>query len=228
MQQLQEAKLIIQNLNIIEQAHRLIIDKVQPKVFKAIAQLTQDQVESWNVATEGQYEYEDDIDIWFLDQAWKESALDTDNTINSSNLYAYYKLLVFWKSENDEIGNEHWLTSLFENNFEYMGFQFVIDSKQLAERPKKKDWNNFLLQWNQRIPELEKLGFKYDHTDMMWYLPIESLNAEEVANNYESDTIVDALQPIENAMSILNQARPYFTQILNDGLQIFGRVDLES
>lgn len=75
---------------------------------------------------------------------------------------------------------------------------------------------------NQQYPQLEQAGFKFN-IDGSWYLPIKSLDQKEVAENYVSDTLEDALTPITEALEIVQKAHPIFKKIVQEAIDRFGR-----
>ena len=52
---------------------------------------------------------------------------------------------------------------------------------------------------------------------------IKSLDQKEVAENYVSDTLEDALTPITEALEIVQKAHPIFKKIVQEAIDRFGR-----
>ena len=107
-----------------------------------------------------------------------------------------------------------------------MTFNFVL-WKNGFNKASTKDWKEFVAKINQDYPQIEQLGFKFN-PEGNWYLPIASLDKQAVIENYERDTLDDALTPITDALNTLKQAHPYFDQIVQAAIAKFGRVEEET
>ena len=84
----------------------------------------------------------------------------------------------------------------------------------------------FTLAKNQTNPAIEKAGFKFYPEDGVWFLPF-NLDANQVAENYATDNLVDSFMPITDALIKLQEAHPHFVSIIEDAKKAFGGLALE-
>ena len=65
------------------------------------------------------------------------------------------------------------------------------------------------------------MGFKYNAKEGSWYLVIDGIDPTVFIENYESETLEDALSPFETALDILKQAHSYFDAIVKAAIEKF-------
>ena len=222
MSNIQAAKLIIENIQYLEQAKFLLEGEISERFLTALDAKTKEKVDDFEWI--GVFNFYETNDIWFLPINWKEEKLDINDPKKFEGLYAKYEL---WCRQNDEIDNEWWFTSFLPNDNEQMVFNFVIDFSKFKIKPSKKDRLLFTLNANNMHPEIEKNDFKYDGEGGHWYLPIASLDKKLILENYENDTLEDALTPITEALDKVKGAHQYFDQIVQAAIAKFGRIENE-
>lgn len=125
--------------------------------------------------------------------------------------------------ESQETGGdctEWWLTTFLKNDVDYMVFNFYPWRDNYLKCT-AKDWKMFTTEKNQIHPEIEQLGFKYNAKEGSWYLVIDGIDPTVFIENYESETLEDALSPFETALDILKQAHSYFDAIVKAAIEKF-------
>lgn len=221
MQHKQAAKSIIENIQMLEQANAFIFDVLHLEVFKAIDKVILERVEQFEDEMIGIYDFHDKGEF-FLSKEWEKPNFDVANSKSWDENYAYYALTNEGVSDKE---NHWWLSNFFENDLDIAVFNFDLERKSF-ENGNKKEWKLFTAAMNDKYTVLEQLGFKFN-PEGNWYLPITALNQKEVADNYVSDTLEDALTPIKDALNILEQAHPIFKEIVQHAIVKFGRIDNE-
>jgi len=211
------AKLIIENILNLEQANKLILEEIHPKVFGVMDKLIEESVTEFDDEMIGEYNFHEDT-TWFLSKDWQQEPFQLEDAKSYKYHYASYQVWSY--SKNDE-ANGWWLSNLFENEADRANIHFELWS-QGFKKTGQKIWKAFYQEMNQKFPELEQTGFKFN-TDGAWYLPIKSLDQKEVAENYVSDTLEDALTPITEALEIVQKAHPIFKKIVQKAIDRFGR-----
>lgn len=220
MSNVNAAKLIIENLQLLEQAKALIEGEVGETFFKAVDVVIQQSVDNFNedmIAECNYYENE----TWFLSTKWQKEPFKPTDHKTWKYVCAFYELT----NEGGEEENGWALSNCFENDVDRMIFNFAL-WKNGFNKASAKDWKEFVVKMNQEYPQIEQLGFKFN-PEGNWYLPIASLDKQAVIVNYERGTLEDALTPITEALDTLKQAHPYFDQIVQAAIAKFGRVEVE-
>ena len=204
----QAGKLIIENIQMLDEAARLLRGDLSQEIFDEIDKLVQEKVSTFTEDWDGTYTFDED-GVYFAPEAWK--AVNTKQ-FRLKDYYARYVL----SYENIDVDNNHtefWLTGFFSNSFDEMVFKFVPWFNCYA-RCTNGLWKKFASIQNEKYPEIESLGFKYSAKEGEWYLPIASLNQQLVADCYVEDNLADAMEPITEALDKLYQAHPYFDKIV--------------
>ena len=220
MSNINAAKLIIENIQLLEQAVKLLEGELAEVFFKTVDEVIKKSVNDFEDETIAIYDLHEN-DTWFLSTKWKREPFNINDDKTHKNLFAYYQIL---SHDFGEDGNYWWLTNFFNNDYGVIVFGFYLH-RDGFNKTYAKDWKAFIAEMNQNYPQIEQLGFKFDTEG--WYLPIASLDSDEVVKNYENDTLEDALIPITEALNTLKQAHPYFNQIVQAAIAKFGRVEVE-
>lgn len=76
---------------------------------------------------------------------------------------------------------------------------------------------------NQEHPDIELAGFQFEAADGTWFLPWK-LDAKLLAENYVSDSIEDALGPVQEALKTIETIHPVFEKIVEAAQQQFGPI----
>ena len=223
MSNINAAKLIIENIQLIEQMRNLLEGELGEKFFNAVDAVIKQSVESFDEKMIAGYNFCEEADTWFFSPKWKVGeARNPQSAQEWKNVYALYRLSN--ESANDE-ENNYYLTDFLENDVDRMFFNFEI-WKHNINKMSAKEWKEFVAKINQDYPQLEQLGFKFN-PEGNWYLPIASLDKQAVIKNYENDTLEDALTPITEALEKVKQVHPYFDQIVQAAIAKFGRIGIE-
>lgn len=221
MEHKQAAKLIIENIQLLEQANNLILGELGKYFFGAVDQVIKVNAIEIDETIIGLYDLYNN-QIWFISEKWKKEMFDFENKKTWNDMYAWYEL----DTENDENGlSNFYISHFFNNELNRIVFRFSL-SRNSFNKISAKYWKAFISQMNQTYPQIEKLGFKFnDEADGNWYIPIVSLDQKSVAENYVNEILEDALTPITDALDILKQAHPYFDKIVQTAIAKFGRIE---
>ncbi len=221
MNNVNAAKLIIENIQLLEQAKTLIEGEIGKKFLDTIDSVIKQSMDNFNKDMIAEYNFYED-ETWFLPTTWQKVPFKPTDHKTWKYMSAFYELTN--EGANEEI-EQWWLSVFFENDFDRMIFNFVL-WRNGFNRISTKDWKEFVAKMNQDYPQIEKLGFKFN-PEGNWYLPIASLDKQAVIKNYENDTLEDALTPITEALEKVKQAHPYFDQIVQAAIVKFGRIEAE-
>ena len=212
----QAGKLIIENIQMLEEAIRLLGVDLSQEIFDVIDNLVKEKIDTFTEDWDGTYAlFEEGID--FAPVTWK--AVSTGQ-YKFEDYFAQYEL-TYNSIGVDSNSAEYWLTCFFSNTFEEMVFKFKPNRENFTKCI-KASWKNFAVSQNEKYPEIESLGFKYSAKEGEWYLPIDSLNQQWVADCYVEDNLADAMSPITEALDKLYQAHPYFDKIVEAAKAEFG------
>lgn len=219
MEHKQAAKLIIENIQLLEQAKIILEGELSQTFFNTVDKLIEQSVESFDDEMIASCNFYEDS-TWFLYTQWKQELFSFDDSKTWKNLYAFYELT---HEGCNERSNDWWLTNFFPNDLDRVIFNFAL-WKNGFNKTLAKEWKVFAIQMNNDHPQIEELGFKFN-PEGNWYLPIQSLDQKLVVENYENDTLEDALTPITDALDKLKQAHPYFDGIVKAAIEKFNCED---
>lgn len=222
MSNVNAAKLIIENIQLLEQARNLLEGELSEKFLNAVDTVIKQSVDNFDEDIIAEYNFYEG-ETWFLPAKWQKAPFKPEDSKTWKYVCAFYELAN--EGGNDDV-NHWWLSVFFKNDLDRMTFNFVL-WKNGFNKASTKDWKEFVAKINQDYPQIEQLGFKFN-PEGNWYLPIASLDKQAVIENYERDTLDDALTPITDALNTLKQAHPYFDQIVQAAIAKFGRVEEET
>jgi hypothetical protein len=206
----QAAALVIENIAMLEEAKRLLEGEVTEKVFNALDQAVKAWVESRN-DWQGVFNcYEDQQ--YFGIKDWLYSAGSPEE-----GFFAWFAF------DHNDLDSEWWLTSVLGSRNSIIGFRFFIERSRLPATPGKKAWKSFASQMNQDNPKIELAGFQFEPSEGTWFLPWK-LDAKLLAENYVSDSIEDALDPVREALKKIEVIHPTFVKIVEAAQQQFGPI----
>ena len=221
MSNVQAAKLIIENIQLLEQAKIILEGEITEKLLAAVDKVVQEYIDSLDVQWDGYFKLSEDY-LVFAASDWKVK--DSNKFIQ--NFYARYGL--GWESgETDGDTNCWWLSSFIKNDVERIIFDFYPCYDNYKEKVNKKKWNEFANEQNQLQPKIEQFGYKFNASNGSWYIVVDGIEPKTFIENYESDTLEDALTPIIEALDKVKQAHPYFDQIVQAAIVKFGRIENE-
>ena len=218
MEHKQAAKLIIQNIQMLEEANNLLETVIHKEIFNTIDAIIQNKVSSFNEDIIGVYDHHED-QTWFLSSLWKLNSFNLEDHKTHNDIYAYY--ILDQTNQKDE-QPQWWISYLFANNFDQAIFSFYL-YKNNFPNVTKNDLKQFCIQQNEKHPLLAQTGFKFNTNNLCWDLPIAFLNEQKVAHHYENSTLEDALTPFTEALDKLNKAHEIFDAIVNDAKNKFLR-----
>lgn len=217
MSNVNAVKLIIENIQSLEQARKLLEEEISGKLFEAVDEVVKNYMDAeWD----GYYNFSEDY-LAFAPSHWK---VKNSNKFHQ-NYFARYGL----SCENEETDGDYnhwWLSSFLKNDVDRVIFDFYPWQPNFAKCT-TKDWKTFANEQNQLKPQIEQAGFKYNTAKGIWYLVVDGIEPEILIENYENDTLADALTPITEALDKLKQAHPYFDQIVQAAIAKFGRIESE-
>jgi len=216
MEHKQAAKLIIQNIKILEEVNNLLGTVIHKEIFNTIDAIIQNKVSSFNEDIIGVYDHYED-QTWFLSSLWKLNSFDLENYKTHNDIYAYY---ILDKENQKDEQPQWWISYLFANNFDQAIFSFRLYKNNFSNAT-KTDLKLFCIQQNEKYPLLAQIGFKFNPNNLCWDLPIAFLNEQKVAQHYENSTLEDALAPFTDALDKLNEAHEIFNSIVGDAKNKF-------
>ncbi|MEG1489379.1 hypothetical protein [Acinetobacter sp.] len=221
MEHKQAAKLIIENIQLLEQAKILLEGELSQTFFNTVDKVIEQSVGNFDDEMMASCNFHED-ETWFLSTKWQQEPFSFEDTKTWKNLYAFYELT---NEGCNERSNDWWLTNFFPNDLDRVIFNFAL-WKNGFNKTLAKEWKFFAIQMNNDHPQIEELGFKFN-PEGNWYLPMQSLDSKLVIESYESDTLEDALTPIIDVLDKVKQAHPYFDQIVQAAIVKFGRIENE-
>lgn len=224
----QEAcKLILENIEMFDEATKLLEEELSKNFFKAINETIRNKVMSFDGNWQGEYEFYDNTTIQFAPVSWTQLASDE---FDHKKYFARYGLGgEYFENGSSQKGTHYWITGFFPNAMkERMVFTFYpwYSSYQKCS---KKDWKSFAEEKHQAFSsEIQSLGFEFNRKEGSWYLPINSLDKKIIAENYVDDNLdEEAFKEILEALDKLEKAHKYFDQIVQEAIQRFGRAEAE-
>lgn len=202
MSKTQAVKLILENLSMIEEVSTFLDKELTPSLFNAIDSTIKDELGNWVGI----------FDFWgnrtvFCPEHFLTGELDKNLNYRNS-IASYY----FHQVENT---NYYWLSNLFNINGNLMKFAFLGHWGNESFNFTSGKWKKFCQQENEKYPQIQKAGFKFNEKEGNWYLPIQPLNIHKVIECYESD-LDEAMDPIRDACRILLKTHPYFEKIMEE------------
>lgn len=202
-------KLIVENIEMLDDACQLVANTFDEELFLAIYNVIKENI-SQHYDSESIFSIDDNnIDIRFYPTSW-----NNQHNKSKSNSIGYF-YFNFSSDEFNESGSYFRISPLFSNTKESIGLVFHVN--MLTKKDKKtlitQDIHN----------ELAKLGFKFNKAYYSFYLPIKPLNPQLVIENYP-DTLEDAMDPIREALETLKKAHPIFDKIVEDAKKYFDEV----
>ena len=217
MSNVNAAKLIIENIQLLEQSKKLLEDEISVELFEAVDEVIKNYMDAeWD----GYYKFSEDY-LAFAPSQWKVK----DSNKFHQNYFARYTL----NCENEETNggyNHWWLSSFLKNDVDRIIFNFYPWQPNFAKCT-TKDWKAFANEQNQLNPQIEQSGFKYNATSGGWYLAVNGIEPEIFIESYENGNLVDALTPISEALETIQKTNPYFDKIVQAAIAKFGRVEVE-
>lgn len=207
--------LIVENIEYLEQAKKLLEGEVTETLCTVIDNKVKDYIENLEHQWSGIFSFYEDT-IQFAPESWRAK---NGQEFKHQQFYARYSL----GCESQETGGdctEWWLTTFLKNDVDYMVFNFYPWRDNYL-KCNAKDWKKFTTEKNQMHPEIEQLGFKYNAKEGSWYLVIDGIDPIVFIENYESDSLEDALSPFGTALEKLKQAHPYFDVIVKAAIEKF-------
>ncbi|MDP0328674.1 hypothetical protein Q7Z90_07610 [Glaesserella parasuis] len=198
-------KLIIENIQMFDEASHLINDDFDSELFNAVDNVIKEF--EFDFECKGKFDFVKERESRFYPSHWLANSSDGTD---ANDCYAHY----YFGFESEETGKaiHYWgITSLF-SNAERMVLGFYSWKKQFSKCG-NKDWKEFMIEQNKKYTKLEKLGFKFNTKEHDFYLPIKPLDPKKVIENYP-DSLEDAMEPIRDALKTLKEAHPIFNEIV--------------
>ena len=217
----QAGKLIIENIQMLEEAIALLEGELSEDFFAEVDKFVKHKIEEFEGEWRGEYAFLTES-LSFAPENWQLQQMDT---FKAKNTWAVYQL---WNQpvSEDSSAELNWLCIFFSNPNQYAIFRFELKPANFVNRTQKA-LKAFTSNQNEIYPEIERLGFKFLPKESAWMLPIASLDQKQVAECYVEDNLADALTPIIDALDKLQQAHPYFEKIVAAAKDELGIKELE-
>ena len=213
----QAGKLIIENIQMLEESIRLLSGDLSQEIFDEIEIVLQDKLSEFSDEWSQSNELFSSGVCLFAPNKWR--LIDSEQ-FNHKDYFARYRFI--WQNIlSEQETNQYLLTAFFKNSYDVIIFKFFPWFGCYA-RCTNGLWKKFATAQNEKYPEIESLGFKYSAKEGEWHLPIASLNQQLVADCYAEDNLADAMGPITEALDKLYQAHPYFDKIVEAAKAEFG------
>lgn len=202
MSKTQAVKLILENLSMIEEVSTFLDKELTPSLFNAIDSTIKDELGNWV----GIFDFWENRTV-FCPENFLTGELDKNlNYRNSIASYYFYQV---------DDTNYYWLSNLLNINGNLMKFAFLGHWGNENFNFTSGKWKKFCQQENEKYPEIQQAGFKFNEKEGEWYLPIQPLDIQKVIECYESD-LEEAMEPIRDACRILLKTHRYFEEIMED------------
>lgn len=203
-------KLIIENIQMFDDASNLLDDEFDGEIFEAIDSVIKNFESKWE---NPRYFTQDRYSIFYPPE-WI-----APNQNKSENFYAHYYIDFGYKESEKERINYWDITALF-SDVEGIVLGFYSYGRQFLKCG-TKDWKVFMSEQYKLYPKLQQLGFKHNVKGGSFYLPINPLNDQLIIKNYP-DSLRDAMEPIREALNTLKEAHPIFDEIVEAAKNKFG------
>ncbi len=219
-------KLVLENMQLLEQTVTLINGELSEIFFNAVNDLIKETVETFEGEWKGVYDFYEDT-LVFAPQQWQARQSDD---FKYQTYFARYELNSESNIMKEKEGNNWWLSNFLDSpndNMVFSIYPWYASFGKSFTKAGAKTWKAFAAESNQKYPQIEQAGFKFQAKDGSWYIPIAGLDATVVAENYTNNTLRDALTPISDALEKLKEAHPYFAKIVQEAIEKFGKVELD-
>lgn len=210
------AALVIRNFAMLEDVWKVYGETVGPDVFKEIDNTIMDWISDAEWA--GESNLWDEDEGWFAPLKWKKLVQMNDPDENDEEWYAYYawSFVKNGKMYHDfESDLYYWLSPFLGIGPYQAGFYLQVEFKKFGYQTKNM-WKKYL-QEHELSEKIRQSGF-IQLNDGTWFLPWK-LDANALADAYLTDTIVDALQPLYEALEKIQYVHPLFEKVLEDAKQ---------
>ncbi|MBU5638733.1 hypothetical protein KOM00_18570 [Geomonas sp. Red69] len=199
--------LIIKSMFVFEEVFREYLDSVGPAVYSEISALIEKpaQHEKWT----GSFDLWEEDEVWFAPLEWAEDGTKED-------FKAYYCLDYI---NDGKVLDEYLyhISPILGITATQAGFSFALERKYIGN-PKVGDLKKFC-QNHRNYDSLIGIGFRQTSNGKL-FIPFK-VDATALADAYANDTIVDALQPIADALEKLRNAHPLFAELVADAERSF-------
>jgi hypothetical protein len=206
--------LIIRNLRLFEAASKLFDAELETGIFKAVDKLT----EEWAVKAKwrGKFDFVEDT-IWVAPPHWVPEGEPTKGVrkkVGKEEPHAHFEM---WGGEGDTLGGEAsedywWLSRLCGVGSGELGFRWELDEGEFGIRGKKAKWKTFI---RERAPAFVEKGFKFESEQGRFFLPVR-VDPSRLAQAYESGSVEDALEPLTQALTRIEEVTPNFDKLLTE------------
>lgn len=201
--EIQTAKLILENIQMFDDASSFVNEELSPKLFKKIDDTIQAIIKQEQNDWDGEFDFFENK-LYFFPNKWK---INND----PKNLLAEYYLC----STNNI--NHWWVTNLFSQKSERMAFFFKLyygkPEFTFPSKTRTREFRNFI---SKRMTKIQEFGFEFHSEELTFYLAIPPLDVQQVIEGYENDTLADAMDPIRETLRKLLDAHQYFEQIVEE------------
>ncbi len=194
--QIAAESLILKNIKLFEEASVLMEEEISSKIFNEFDTIVQNWMDENDFY--GKADFHDNDEIFFAPNNWKT---DSDKEDSSPAKFQF--------DEENGDSSHWWLSSLCHCSNDRAGFFFMIGKLQKAQWKPAFD----SLSENSKT-ELRKLGFELKEKEKSFFLPFK-LDNEKLALAFEQDDFDEAMEPIRQTLKSIEQAIPYFDEVIN-------------
>lgn len=201
--------LIVRNLDDLTDAIRRL-EGIQQEAGKTIDEIVCDwcKAHKWHLVNEA---LESDAGLELSANTWEQENREDENSQVLASVWVCI--------ENEDIDwyDHRWLSNLCNvsqsaplNLFWMPKFRIIIPGGGI----KKSRWRDFVTRGaDQWITPLRELGFSYSDQEGGFFLPF-IIDKEKLAEAIKQNAIEDAFDPLHDALKKLEDAKPFFDQIL--------------
>lgn len=198
-QEKEAAAQLIKNMKMVEEIQQLAC-LTSDHIYEAVGEALADWCEKNSLYFESHKN--NNYGDWFAEENW---ITDKEN----SQSIAWYYL----NNCDDDI---RWLTHFVGECSVSAIIAFEIDPALFENGVKSKPiWRKCANQLNDKYKQIETLGITFDPDEAFWFITFK-LDAEELAEAFMNDSVVDALTPMFEALEKMKEAHPHFISLVED------------
>lgn len=182
--------LIVRNIGDLEEAITHAKEKIDLRIFEEVGKEIEERLgtRNWFVHTDLE-----ERDIYFASRKWIPSGVKPEET-------PYWFVLIEQESASGGT-NETWLSEFLRVGPEDAGVALILRGSTI----KPLRWKALIKANADLIDRLIDAGFKQDD-DRRLFLPL-LLDIETLAVGFEGDDLSEALQPVRDALDVIEAAR---------------------
>jgi hypothetical protein len=203
--------LIVRHLYDLEAASQRLTKYIQIQVGSAIDEIIKEWAEEQRWSFD--LNFEEDA-TWLANECWRIPELER----SKNEFYARFATDINDAGEKDgDWNSEFWLTQLCGFGPGAAGFRWSCNYSRIGAH--KGAWKRFLRE-NEFPQTLTKLGLDYEETSGDFFIRF-LINNETLATAIEGENIEDALDPVRDALSVIDKTWRDFDGLLQSAKKHF-------